>query len=279
MGRRALPGSTLPVEGAVGLSADGRLAVVGDAGGRLVTFDLRTGDAIGPAIAAHGGDVMAVALSPHGRRAASAGCRHRGPTYPCADAEIAVWDTRTGRNIARGAIGAAGEVTRVALSPDGSTVAAIVRNQENESHLILWDGQPHERSPTPLRIDESNPLSLPSDVALDVAFSPDGELLAVASSYCMEALADAAGGPQQRAHCGTWRRPSQVGQPLLGHESRVTAVAFSHDGALLASGDSTGEIRLWDVASRAAVRRADRDRRERRRVAVQPRRHDAGVRR
>jgi WD40 repeat protein len=43
---------------------------------------------------------------------------------------------------------------------------------------------------------------------------------------------------------------AQVGQPLPGHESSVTAVAFSHDGAQVASGDRDGEIRLWDVASR-----------------------------
>jgi WD40 repeat protein len=51
----------------------------------------------------------------------------------------------------------------------------------------------------------------------------------------------------------------QVGQPLVGHQGRVTSIAFGPDGETLASGSCgeldldefciQGEIRLWDVAS------------------------------
>src|SRR3546814_20508085 len=36
---------------------------------------------------------------------------------------------------------------------------------------------------------------------------------------------------------------------LTGHERQVWAIAFSPDGNLLASGDRSGEVRLWDLAS------------------------------
>ncbi|MCA8924623.1 MAG: protein kinase [Planctomycetes bacterium] len=40
---------------------------------------------------------------------------------------------------------------------------------------------------------------------------------------------------------------------LSGHEKTVQAVAFSPSGALLASADSSGAVRVWDTASRATV--------------------------
>ena len=66
-----------------------------------------------------------------------------------------------------------------------------------------------------------------------VAFSPDGQLLAVASGI------------------GVWLYDvgtSRERALLTGHRRAVNAVAFSPDGTILASG-SWNEIRLWDVAT------------------------------
>ena len=85
-----------------------------------------------------------------------------------------------------------------------------------------------------------------------VAFSPDGRLLASASTA--ERLL-ASGSPD-----GTIRlwdvASGQLVRTLEGHTGWwVTSVAFSPDGRLLASGSwNSTIIRLWDVASGQLVR-------------------------
>jgi WD40 repeat protein len=68
---------------------------------------------------------------------------------------------------------------------------------------------------------------------LDVAFSPDGELVA-------------AGGWDQTVT--VWER--QTGRhlsTLQGHTDRVMALSFSPDGRLLASGSKDATARIWNV--------------------------------
>ena len=71
-----------------------------------------------------------------------------------------------------------------------------------------------------------------------VAFSPDGQRLAVASGIGVW-LYDVA----------TFRERAL----LTGHTRDVNAVSFSPDGTMLATGSSDGTVRLWDVATEREI--------------------------
>ena len=78
----------------------------------------------------------------------------------------------------------------------------------------------------------------------DVAFSPDGKTLALASREGSVQLWDVATG--------------KILQTLKGHSSAVQAVVFSPDGRTLASGSSDETVRLWNVETRRELMQLDR---------------------
>ena len=73
----------------------------------------------------------------------------------------------------------------------------------------------------------------------EIAYSPDGSQLAVAS------------------HIGTWIYDTRTGAEvalLTGHTNKVLGVSFSPDGLTLASGSLDGTIHLWEVATGVLLR-------------------------
>jgi WD40 repeat protein len=83
--------------------------------------------------------------------------------------------------------------------------------------------------------------------ARSVAVSQDGRL--IAASGCAQTGMN---GLCQRGEIRFWdaRSMQPSGAPLTGHEGAVLAVAFSPDGALLASSGADNRILLWDVQER-----------------------------
>ncbi len=72
-----------------------------------------------------------------------------------------------------------------------------------------------------------------------VSYSPDGELIATASSDRTIKI---------------WHRNGKLLSTLTGHQNRVNALAFSANGKLLASASADNTIRLWSIANNNEVK-------------------------
>ena len=139
---------------------------------------------------------------------------------------IKLWNWRDGTRVAT-LRGHADTVNTVAFSPDGELLAS----GGDDHQWTLWEVQ----SQLPIatlthRIDRSR------HQVKAVAFSPAGNLLATAGK-----------------HVKLWEVSSQTEIVTLEHHDYVWALAFSPDGQLLAAGDKTGTVKIWEVQPRQAV--------------------------
>jgi len=146
--------------------------------------------------------------------------------------DVYLWDTRTWEIVSR--LTAQNDVLpdQIAFSPDGSMVAAggWLYPSVNVWHL---DGD------LDATIPEAFVLTPDSDNELlgvsDLAFSPDGSELAVASDHEQKAIIwDPFTGQRLRA------------APWEGNSNLVESVAYSPDGSLLAAGFWAGTV-IWDM--------------------------------
>ena len=133
-----------------------------------------------------------------------------------------MWDVATGTLQQILLAGRRYDVTSVAFSPDGQTLAS-----GSWEEIRLWDIATGTLQQT-----------FHPGYAWSVAFSPDGRTLASGSDYATIRLWNVATGTRQRA--------------LTGHTGAFFSVAFSPDGRTLASGSTDGTVHLWDIAPAAA---------------------------
>lgn len=123
-----------------------------------------------------------------------------------------------------------GKVTALTFSHDGYRLAVASCSPGTAGEVYLyavsqeWSGRKPERV-----------LAAHKDVILDLAFSPDGKLLATTGYDRLIKLWDVASGKELRT--------------LKDHSDAVYGLAFSPDGRLLGSAAADRAVKVWDVAT------------------------------
>jgi WD40 repeat protein len=116
------------------------------------------------------------------------------------------------------------------FSPDGQTILSDGK-PSLEGSIVAWDVRTG-RELAPFPTESVGYIN-------DLAFSPDGSLLA-------------ASGVQSTINVWDFTNRS-VKVPFTGHRGHVTSLAFSPDGRRLVSAGEDGTIRLWNIASGKAT--------------------------
>jgi RNA polymerase sigma factor (sigma-70 family) len=134
------------------------------------------------------------------------------------------------REAGSGAVRHSGQIAGwpCALSADADTLA-VVETSSFGGTIVLWD----------LALGaELRRLSRPGlrDRNMELAFSPDGKVLAASGDSARLHLWEVASGKERF--------------PSLGHEGSVNLIAFSPDGTRLVSSGQDGTLRTWDIARR-----------------------------
>lgn len=165
----------------------------------------------------HDGPVLAVAVSPDGRRAITAG--H--------DQQAHIWELQSAAPIGP-PWKHPNSVRTVAFDPSGKL--ALTGCQDGESRI--WDVN--------RGVCSRKPLDQTAQV-WSVAFSPDGKLAATGGMDHTARLWNAATGDPI--------------SPALEHPRNVLAVAFSPDSQSLVTGCFDGGARIWDLRTKGPVAR------------------------
>jgi len=170
---------------------------------------------------------------PVAARASYARFAHEGARVVAgrADGALQLWDVASGELVARGEMPE--EVSDIAVSPDGSALAAVTHGSRDNS-VFVWD---LERVELLRRLrGHAQPCVL--------AFAPTGRRL-VSGNW--------------DGTLSIWDVERGEVASLAGHADVVRAVAFSSDGERIASAEASGRHRIWD-ATPASARADARDR-------------------
>ncbi|NJN86132.1 MAG: hypothetical protein HC881_07200 [Leptolyngbyaceae cyanobacterium SL_7_1] len=208
---------------AVAFSPDGQLLATGSEDHLVRVWQVRTGELL-HTLEGHTDEVRSIAFSPMGRRTrtANADWLLASGSY---DGTVRLWNATQGTCLS--VLAAHRDwIWAIALSPDGHTLASA----SQDATVKLWQIETGECSQI---------LNHPHPVRA-VSFSPNGRLLASGSG--IGSLSDC-----DNHTIRLWNYHSgDCLKVLSGHTSWISAVAFSPDQGILASGSEDQSVRLWD---------------------------------
>jgi WD40 repeat protein len=193
----------------IAFSPDGLRIATGSADKTAKIWDVRSEGAVATFHDKRDEWFASVALSPDGLRIASGS----------SNATVKVWDARSRRQITT-LRGHSGFVHSVAFSPDGTRLAS----SWGDYTVTIWDA------------DSWRAIFTLRDAGTRVAFSADGKFIATTGL-------PEGGLKVWDAHSGA------TVATLRGHTREAVSIAFSRDGARLATGSLDNTAKVWDARS------------------------------
>ena len=211
-------------------SPDGKTLLTGSKDGTIQAWDTATGN-YRFTCTGHFEGIKGLVFSLDGNTLTSL----NQPFNPSGIVQRHQWNTNTGQLLSTNFLTDSRDLTPMAISPDGKTVAA----HRSGGRCSLWD----LTTTPPQVIDRFSLEGFPRGrLNVKMAFSVDGRMLATGGEDGLVQMWNLIESKKIR-HRFT----------VKGHKHNIRTLAFSPDGTMLASGGKDGTLCLWRVADGASL--------------------------